>query len=535
MYRCRSNRILTLVTMMAVFTGAGAAQIQAFKNAPARPATAAHELAREQQSEVRPDTPEGRMEHALNDARGNAGALYAFLKEMPKGGDLHLHVTGAVYAESLIHYAADSELCLDKATLALSKPPCLSGAVEARTALGDNALRGQLIDAWSMRGMRAGMDGHDHFFNTFGKFSPATDDHLGAILAEIIRRAADGNVQYLELMLGFDHGRAAALGAETGYDADFAALRQKLLAKDFAAAVAEARKSLDEIEKERAAALKCASEPEPHGGPCSVHVRYIYSIGRSKKPEQVFAQMLMGFELAARDPRVVSLNLVEPEDWRVPMEDFHLHMQMLAFLRPLYPNVKLTLHAGELKPGLVPPDGLRFHIRESVELAKADRIGHGVDVMYEENPHELLATMARHGVMVEICLTSNDGILGVRGRQHPLWMYLKAGVPVALSTDDEGVSRSEMTREYERAVMDQGTDYITLKKMARTSIEHSFLPGPSLWSDPHKFVPVHECSGEKIGALPGPACQKYLNGSDKAREEWRLEHRFNDFENKVRD
>ena len=34
--------------------------------------------------------------------------------------------------------------------------------------------------------------------------------------------------------------------------------------------------------------------------------------------------------------------------------------------------------------------------------------------MYEENPHLLLATMARRNVMVEICLTSNDGILGVR-------------------------------------------------------------------------------------------------------------------------
>ena len=278
--------------------------------------------------------------------------------------------------------------------------------------------------------------------------------------------------------------------------------------------------------------LKCASEPEIQAGACSVHVRYIYSVSRAAKPAQVFAQMLMGFELASHDPRVVGLNLVQPEDWYVPMHDFHLHMEMLNYLKSVYPNVHLTLHAGELKPGIVPPDGLRTHIRESIEMGKAERIGHGVDVMYEENPHELLAMMARRNVMVEICLTSNEEILGVRGRQHPLAMYLKAGVPVALATDDEGVSRSEMTSGYERAVLDQGLDYPTLKKMARTSLEHSFLPGGSLWSDAHKFTPVHECVGDRPTTVPDPACMKFLNSSEKAREQWRLEHRFADFESR---
>ena len=62
-------------------------------------------------------------------------------------------------------------------------------------------------------------DGHDHFFDTFSKFGPATETHLSQILAEVTRRAADGNVQYMELMVSPDHGRAAALGARLGYDA----------------------------------------------------------------------------------------------------------------------------------------------------------------------------------------------------------------------------------------------------------------------------------------------------------------------------
>jgi hypothetical protein len=532
--RQRSAAKLSILLVAALSISTTGSQIQTFKNSPARPATAAQQNAKEQQqAEARGvESPETRAEKALNEARSNNGQLYALLKEMPKGGDLHNHLTGAVYAESLIQFAADSGLCIDRQSLALAQPPCQPSQAEARQALSDPELYRNTVDAWSMRDIRPDTNGHDHFFDTFSKFNAATQAHLPQILAEVTQRAADGNVQYLELMISPDHGRAAALGDKLGYDPDFAAMRRKLMDPDFVIAVEEARKNLDAMERGKNEQLRCANQPEVQAGACSVHIRYIYPVARAAKPAQVFAQILMGFELASRDPRVVALNLVQPEDWYVPMHDFHLHMQMLNYLKSVYPSVHIALHAGELAPTIVPPNGLRFHIRESIELGKAERIGHGVDVMYEENPHELLATMARRNVMVEICLTSNEGILGVRGRQHPLAMYLKAGVPVALATDDEGVSRSEMTREYERAVVDQGLDYITLKKMARTSLEHAFLPGVSLWSDARKFTAVHECAADRPTTMPNPACTKFLNSSEKAREQWRLEHRFADFEGK---
>ncbi len=530
MRRCSAATSSILIVAVLIISASGS-QIQTFKNSPARPATAAQQIAKEQQQQPEA-SPEARAEKALNEARGNYGALYALLKLMPKGGDLHNHLTGAVYAESLIQFAVESGLCIDRQSLALAQPPCQPSQAEARQALSDPELYRNAIDAWSMRDLKPEADGHDHFFDAFSKFGPATQAHLPQILAEVTRRAADGNVQYLELMVPLDQGRASALGAKLVYDRDFAAMRRNLLDADFAIAVEEARKNLDAMERGKNDQLHCASEPEVQAGACSVHLRYIYPVARAAKPTQVFAQLLMGFELASHDPRVVALNLVQPEDWYVPMHDFQLHMLMLNYLKSVYPDVHIALHAGELAPGLVPPEGLRSHIRESIEIGKAERIGHGVDVMYEEHPHELLATMARRNVMVEICLTSNEEILGVRGRQHPLAMYLKAGVPVALATDDEGVSRSEMTREYERAVADQGLDYATLKKMARTSLEHSFLPGASLWSDARKFTPVRECAAERPAAVPNPACTKFLNGSEKAREQWRLEHRFADFESK---
>jgi len=193
--------------------------------------------------------------------------------------------------------------------------------------------------------------------------------------------------------------------------------------------------------------------------------------------------------------------------------------------------VRITMHAGELALGLVPPEDLRFHIRDSIEIGHAERIGHGVDVMYESDPMGLLREMAERKIMVEICLTSNDVILGVRGSRHPLPLYIKHGVPVALATDDEGVSRSDMTREYQRAVEDFGLTYTDLKSMARTSLEHAFLAGASLWAQTAPFKPTAACAADTPGALqPSPACLSLLQSSERAHVQWELETAFARFE-----
>jgi adenosine deaminase len=206
-------------------------------------------------------------------------------------------------------------------------------------------------------------------------------------------------------------------------------------------------------------------------------------------------------------------------------------MQMLDYLHGAYPKVHISLHAGELAPGLVRPQDLSFHIRDSVEKGHAERIGHGVDVMQEHDAQGLLAEMAARHVLVEICLSSNDVILGVRGRDHPFPVYLRAKVPVALATDDEGVSRSELTWEFERAVETYHLDYATLKRMVRDSLDHSFLPGASLWSAPEHFTMVEGCANQPLRSEPASAtCRRYLDASERARIEWKEEVEFNRFE-----
>jgi len=226
------------------------------------------------------------------------------------------------------------------------------------------------------------------------------------------------------------------------------------------------------------------------------------------------------------------LNYVMPEDGFVSMSDYATHMKMLAFFHAAYPKVHISLHAGELAPGLVTYEGLCCHVRLAVEEGAAERIGHGVDIMYENNPDELLRQMAAKHVMVEINLSSNDLILGVAGKDHPFPIYRKYGVPVALSTDDEGVSRIDLTREYVRATQTYGLHYADLKKLARTGLEHNFLPGNSLWKTKDNFTTVvSACQKVPVGSeKKTAACEEFLSHSEKAQQQWELERRFTVFE-----
>jgi len=480
---------------------------------------------------------EQRTARYLESIRRQPSLQLAFLREMPKGGDLHVHLSGALYAENLIDYAASDNLCVDRTTSILIAPPCddscekYTSKPAIRCAYGDHVIYNSIVDAWSMRNWEPGeASGHDHFFATFDKFSLATHNHTGDALAEAASRAAEDHLQYLELMHTADAVQSGQLGAKLGWDDDFARTRERLLAGGLKDIVTATSKRLDDDESKMRSVLQCGT-PEASPG-CDVKIRYLYQVLRGLPREMVFAQILFGFELAQTDPRFVGLNLVMPEDWYVPMHDFELHMRILDYLHGVYPRVRISLHAGELAMGLVPPEGLRFHIRESVERGHAERIGHGVSVMNEDRPLELLREMAQRKVLVEICLTSNDVILGVKGDAHPLPIYLRYGVPVALATDDEGVSRSDLTHEYLRAVQTYDfLGYKDLKRMARMSLEHGFLAGSSLWSS--DFRPVAVCANDRAGAgKPSSACQKFLDANERAQMQWKLEEEFFGFEKK---
>jgi hypothetical protein len=492
---------------------------------------------------AQPKQSEQRIASYFESIRKSPPKQLAFLLKMPKGADLHNHLSGAIYAERYIEWAAEKGLCVNNRTMALAVPPspsqCSAEQTPANTALTNSVLYRQMVDAWSMRNWQlSGQSGHDHFFDAFGRFGPATFNNSGRMLAEAVKSAARGKVSYMELMLtpdGTPTGVASSqIGEKVGWDGNFEGTLNKLKANGIENAAAIGIENLKAMEAEKNQLLKCGT-PQADAG-CSVTIRYVAQVSRNSSLGSVFAQMVTGLALA-NDPqsKVVATNLVQGEDGLNSMQNFSLHMQMLKFLRPLYPRAHVTLHAGELAPGLVTPDGLEFHIRESVMVARAERIGHGVDIMHETDPFELLKEMARRNVMVEICLSSNDLILGISGSRHPLATYLEYGVPVALATDDEGVSRSEISVEFLKAAEDQGLGYLQLKTMARNSLQYAFIAGESLWSDGRKFVPVVQCARDvEDMKLTSNTCRQFLAGSEKGRLQWQLEQDFNAFEREWR-
>jgi adenosine deaminase len=462
--------------------------------------------------------------------------LREFLYAMPKGGDLHNHLSGAVYAETYLDLARADAMCIDKPNMAIVQCPAIASEsiVPAETLLKDAALYSAMLDAMSMRQFR-GTDesAHDHFFNTFRKFGAVSRRHVPEMLTNVVERFAEENVAYIETTFAPDLGASTAIIAPLVTGSSIDEMYDSVMSnpdnlRKLDDVVAASRKTVDDAEAAMRISLRCGERFARPG--CDSTVRYVYELYRGIAQKNFFAGMLVGYRLASVDPRVVAVNPVMPEDGYWSMVQFDEQMRMFAFFRARYPRVHLTTHAGELTLGLVPIEGLRYHIRDSVLIAGAERIGHGVDIAYEQNANELMKTMAERHIAVEICLTSNDVILGVRGREHPLRLYMSHNVPVALATDDPGVSRDDMTNQYARAVQDQNLSYEQLKQLARNSIEYSFVEGESLWKQHDYDEAADACRRDQ-----SPQCSSFLAQNTKARLEHDLEQKFRAFEAKYGD
>lgn len=497
---------------------------------------------------VEPSTPpleraSGHVAAWLDSHRDQPPMVRAFVQRMPKGGDLHNHLSGAVYAEAYVKWGAAANYSLDPASNDLIPPSSHApGMIRLRDVLEDSTAYSKLIDHLSTRNVAfAGQSGHDQFFQTFGEFGAVSWNHGADMIARLASRAAEEHIQYLELMVtvhseGMDAalkagipGLKAALGsAERGGSSaqpDFAKALALLDEGGLTEWAEEGRANLESMSRSARSKL----EQDDRGR--DVHIRYLQQSNRVLEPEEVFSQLAFAFALAEEDPRMVGINLVAPEDNRVALRDYTLHMRMIRFLGTRHPGVRVALHAGELTLGLVPPNDLRFHIRQAVEIAGARRIGHGVDVFYEDRSFALLEHMRDDRIAVEICLTSNDVILGVEGRNHPFLHYREAGVPTVLASDDAGVSRIDLSNEYLRAVRDHGLGYEDLKELSRNSLEYSFIPGDSLWETTSPFTMVKACAGDEPGAdACTPACRAFLDSSERAAQQWRLEAAFAEFE-----
>ena len=478
--------------------------------------------------------------------RRDPALLRHFLYAFPKGGELHNHLDGAIYAESYIRWGAEDGKCIDLESYMVSFPPCDASA--GRPALSevrfDADVVNRIIDAFSIRNYeRRQVSGHDQFFSTFRRFVPAGIGREGHMLAESSARSARQNVIYLELLQSWGMEKArelAATGVEFDPDRPLSDLTRH---PEIERLAAETIARLDAIEQQWRAVLACGQEHADAG--CDVTVRYLAQVIRTFPRSQVLAQTLLAYHLIEKDPRYVGLNFVAPEDHPITLRDYRWQMEMIGELAGHFPAARdgISLHAGEVDLGLVPPEHLGWHIRAALDFAGARRIGHGTDIFHDPQATQLMQRMAEEGILVEINLTSSDAILGITGDRHPIRAYLKYKVPVALSTDDEGVARIDLTHEYQRAVETYKLSYEDLKYLSRNALAYSFLPGESLLESTWTGKVVDQCDHSSAGSGTDKgleedkveACLEFMFRNEKAKLQAELERRFEEFEAKFGD
>ncbi|MET0322789.1 MAG: adenosine deaminase [Duganella sp.] len=408
--------------------------------------------------------------------------LTMFFTLMPKGGDLHHHYSGAIYAEQYLRWVDKEGYCVNKTGYSINvdkaaakaeraKPlaerVCLSG----EDSLQDHAFLANLLQRWSDK------DFNNHgaiqtppdrqFFDTFAYFNPVASTNTADGLQTLKRRAIEENLSYIETIF-----EIAPIAQDAGFDDK--ALSGSLTDADLAAYVGK----LDGDKAFQGWIAAYLDNVKTSGAgidDASFTLRYQPFALRFLTPSQVFSQMVSSFKLATTSPLIVGVNIVGQESTHVSMRDYALHMKMYQFLKAKYPSVKLALHAGELSLGMVEPEGLKFHIQQALDVAGASRIGHGMDIAHESDPLGIMKKMHDQDIPVEVNLSSNDFILGIKDQAHPVTLFRKYGVPFVLTTDDAGVSRNNLSGEYALFAARYQPTYAEVKKLSYDSIRYSFL------------------------------------------------------------
>jgi len=462
----------------------------------------------------------------------SAAELGAFLQSFPKGGELHNHMGGSSPAEDLLAWAVEDGLCIDSVELAIRLTCAGENAKPASAYATDEALRSALIDSLTTRnpGFR-GRSGHDQFFTSFSRRN-TTFKRLGDALAEVLNGLARQNTFYSELMVTPQGAAARGLGARVGWKGTPAATRAAFTEAGLEKLTEQVSKDTDAFTARAREVMKCGT-PDAQPG-CQVTVRFLSQAIRQGPPEQTMAQLQLGVATVAADKRWVGLQLVAPEDSADAVRYYDVHMRIVAELTDQGRKVPVALHAGELTLKLVTPQVMSHHVRDAVRIAGARRIGHGVALPYEVDGERTAEEMARRGVLIEVNPLSNQTILEIAPEDHPYPWLRKKGVPVAISTDDAGITRSELWNDY-AALVKSGATYADLKTAARNAIAHSFLSGEGLWNDPNTYRnPVASCAGQLGAEEPKGACADLVAKSDKAKEQWRHERLLRAFEARQR-
>ena len=188
-----------------------------------------------------------------------------------------------------------------------------------------------------------------------------------------------------------------------------------------------------------------------------IDVKLIASVNRHESPR--LAEQVAWLAAGMKDEGVVGLDIAGNE------VDFPAEPFAPIFREAKEDGLKITVHAGEWAGA--------ENVREAIEVLGADRIGHGVRIMEDEN---VIALAKERGIVFEICPTSNhqSGVVSEL-KKHPLAKMIESGLITTINTDDPSISRISLSSEFQMANEKLGLSMKELKEQTMNAINAAFL------------------------------------------------------------
>ncbi|MEO8172788.1 MAG: hypothetical protein ABI581_06880 [Sediminibacterium sp.] len=423
------------------------------------------------------------LNEILEKIRPNRSALFGFFSMMPKGGDLHHHYSGSIYTESYIDYVFQKDYYINEETLEILKdivqlPVDIQKEWKKLSAVANkDKIKLKLLRYWSSKDFVKGVLSQDeHFFATFAAFNIPSKENYLENLRELKNRALNQKVSYLETIFISANTKEIQLANEADLDKQ---LLEWQKAKDENSLVLLLEELFTSLKTDiKSAADKHTKLVEDYHKSSGVEdnnfkLRFQNYVARYKQPVDVFVDLYTCFHSANSSELICGVNIVAAENGEVAMRDYWLHTMFYKFLEQKYPDVKYAIHAGELVSGMVQPENLGTHIRQSLVLNNLKRIGHAVDIIYDNDFVGTIRKLKAKKVAIEINLTSNEFILGVADDLHPIEIYFRNDIPIVISTDDEGVLRTSITEQYVLLAHRYKLTWDEIKNVVRNSIIHS--------------------------------------------------------------
>jgi adenosine deaminase len=425
------------------------------------------------------------LNEILEKIRPNRSALFGFFSMMPKGGDLHHHYSGSIYTESYIDYIFQKDFYINEETLEILKDisilPISVQAEWKKISLVNNKekIKLKLLRLWSSKDFVKGEQSSDeHFFSTFPAFNIPSKENYINNLQELKRRAINQKICYLETIFITTNTKDIQLVNEAELDLKLLDIQKS---KDENLLMTELENLYNSlIVQISSVADKHTKLVEDYHKTSNVDdknfkLRFQNYVARYKQPTDVFVDLFASFHSSNSSTLISGVNIVASENGEISMRDYWLHTMFYKFLELKYPNVYFAIHAGELVSGMVQPENLGTHIRQSLILENLKRIGHAVDIIYDNKFTSTIKKIKDKKIAIEINLTSNEFILGVANDLHPIEIYYRNGIPIVICTDDEGVLRTSITEQYVLLAHRYKLTYDEIKEVVKNSITYSNL------------------------------------------------------------